>query len=160
PRLAPAAAPSPRCWAAMATDPVRGEIVLFGGVTGTNPFPPKSDETWTWDGLSWTLGSPQTVPFASSFGVLVAIPHRPRLLLAGGSAGSFPVAIDGSYLWEWDGTDWTRLPVLACRFPARRLCAAPEPSAGSGLALEHDQSLRGTHMWSWDGVAWTEILPS
>src|SRR6266545_8074262 len=46
----PLSAPSPRKLAAIGAD-VNKDVVLFGGV---GVWPTVFDDTWTWDGTSWT----------------------------------------------------------------------------------------------------------
>jgi hypothetical protein len=43
-------APSPRAGAAMAFDPAASQLVMFGGGAFVS-----LDETWTWDGVAWSL---------------------------------------------------------------------------------------------------------
>ncbi len=63
--LSPATSPSPRLGAAMAYDATTGNVVLFGG--GTANVPPGSpgthfNDTWTWDGVTWTQQIPAVSP--------------------------------------------------------------------------------------------------
>jgi hypothetical protein len=51
--LNPPTAPSARFAAAIAYDPVRAQVVLFGGSTSGPNWSPLSD-TWVWDGKVWT----------------------------------------------------------------------------------------------------------
>src|SRR6266702_1482670 len=46
---------------AMAYDSAHSRILLFGGVPDPNN-PVYSDETWTWDGSTWTKQSPANNP--------------------------------------------------------------------------------------------------
>src|SRR5439155_1690306 len=46
--------------AAMAADPIRQQVLLFGGF-GSDPAKP-SAQTWTWDGGGWTLRHPASSP--------------------------------------------------------------------------------------------------
>jgi hypothetical protein len=55
----PAHSPSQRQFPTMTYDPVRQQVVLFGGETGTFPLPRVGfgmglNEIWTWDGVDWT----------------------------------------------------------------------------------------------------------
>ncbi|MGA3073250.1 MAG: kelch repeat-containing protein [Bryobacteraceae bacterium] len=49
----PASSPAPRNGPALAYDPALGAVVLFGGAVGTCCFDNLND-TWTWNGRSWT----------------------------------------------------------------------------------------------------------
>jgi hypothetical protein len=52
--------PSPRAFAAMAYDPGRGELILFGGIADASPDCPSPEDggfchdTWSFDGAAWT----------------------------------------------------------------------------------------------------------
>jgi len=56
-QLFPGMLPYARSSAAVAANNVTGEIVLFGGLADVNPV-----NTWTYDGTTWTLQSPQIQP--------------------------------------------------------------------------------------------------
>jgi hypothetical protein len=45
----------------MAYDPGLGALVLFGGAVGGD-WVNSADDTWTWNGTSWTEIFPATVP--------------------------------------------------------------------------------------------------
>lgn len=54
--------PNPRRGSAMAYDPVRNRVVLFGGYDGTTLY----GDTWTWNGSSWQQ-MPATGPSAREY---------------------------------------------------------------------------------------------
>ena len=58
-RVDAAASPSPRDGHAMAYDPVRQRVVLFGGQADG---PTWLADTWEWDGVTWIQRSPATSP--------------------------------------------------------------------------------------------------
>lgn len=53
--LLPAVSPSPRTGASMAWDPARGRMVLFGGGASLGNGSPFSNETWEWNGTTWSF---------------------------------------------------------------------------------------------------------
>jgi len=57
----PASAPSPRSGASMAYDAGLGAIVLFGGA-GDGMWEDSLNDTWAWNGTTWTQIQPATVP--------------------------------------------------------------------------------------------------
>src|SRR5256885_13156175 len=77
-----ATSPSPREQPAMAYDPVDEDVVLFGGYAHLGAF----NDTWTWDGATWTQRQPVNAPPASGGGAMVSDPSSQTLLLFGGSA--------------------------------------------------------------------------
>ena len=56
-RLSPATVPYARSLAAVATNPTIDQVVLFGGLADVNP-----NNTWTYNGTTWTLMSPVNQP--------------------------------------------------------------------------------------------------
>lgn len=146
-----ARAPSPREAPAMAMDPVRNRIVLFGGnVGGGFPNWKESNDTWEWDGRTWTQRFPRTIPKARIRGELAFNAKTGRCTLFGGT----PYVPNDT--WEWDGKDW------------RRFAPKPSPPARSKHALASDPVSGGvllyggskfTDTWLWDGVRWTQRKP-
>ncbi len=80
--LSPLTAPAPRAMASMAYDASLHKVVLFGGTSFVN-----FDDTWTWDGTTWTL-SPTTGPGDRFAAGLAYDPVAPGEVLFGG-AGNF-----------------------------------------------------------------------
>ena len=126
---------------ALAYDAARGVTVLFGG--------DDSNETWEWDGVAWTLRSPNELPPARSQHALTYDAARGVVLLFGGVASAQPL----NDTWTWDGSQWTQL------FPA----SSPTPRAGHALAYDAARgrvvlfggvgaghAVRGD-TWEWDG---------
>jgi hypothetical protein len=95
-----------------------GGVVLFGGEDALGAL---LDETWLWNGTSWSLLAPAARPPARRSHVLFCDERREKVLLAGG-AGAAGVLDD---LWEFDGTTWREL------FPAER----PEARREAGGAF-------------------------
>lgn len=141
-------APTPRRDAAMAYDPRRDRVVMFGGRTenwrGTN-----LGDLWEWDGQRWReIEVSGDGPSPRSGHVMAYDPVRERTVLAGGSTLD---SEDSSEVWEWDGQDWD----------LRNGEGSPSHSDAS---LVFDQGSRrlllfgGTgddDLWLFDGLAWT-----
>jgi hypothetical protein len=102
----PALSPSPRR-APLAYDPITRTVVLFGGDNGggdcCNIY---YNDTWTWNGVTWTKQSPAINP-----------PGRTEHSLAY-DAGLGQVVTHGGYLnpgngltdtWAWNGYTWNQL---------------------------------------------------
>jgi hypothetical protein len=96
-----AGAPSARFGPVMAFLPAIGRVVLFGGFSSPN----YSNETWTWDGATWT----QIAGAGPSGRAYAAMARRPfptdQLVLFGGQ--------DSSGLrndtWAFNGSTWTQI---------------------------------------------------
>lgn len=117
-KLSPAISPPARQGAAMAYDPVRGRIVLFGGADSWAIATLLAD-TWEWDGTSWRDVTPALSPAARQHAAMFYDPDRRRIVLAYGVGTT---AIDD--VWEWDGATWTRLQ------------PGPSPSVRTAIAYD------------------------
>lgn len=97
--------PGPSAWgSAAAWDPTDGEVVLFGGWTGTTP----DNSTWVYNGTAWD--SLATAPLHTPpalFGESMAWdPVWHYVLMVGGfGVSGFPV----NSTWEFQGFGWTNL---------------------------------------------------
>jgi hypothetical protein len=116
--------PGPLVGAAMAYDPIRREVILFGGfVAGFQA----TDETWAWDGTVWRKLDPLLVPKARARHAMMWDPARQRIVMLGGWS-----PLPGSEsVWEWDGTDWAPLAATS-PIADRATVGVPGPD-GSGV---------------------------
>ncbi len=133
--------PSPRADHAMAYDAGRGVVVMFGGVSEAGVL----DDTWEWDGTTWTLRATATAPAARRNHAMVYDPARDAVVLFGG--------IGFTDTWTWDGSTWT---------PAQTSQPSPPfagPIAFDAARREVVMSVGGT-TWTWNGNDWTQRLPT
>src|SRR5450755_554991 len=72
--------PQARTSAAMAFDAANGTVVLFGGESRSRSL----NDTWTWDGSTWTEAHPATSPPRISGAQMTYDPITHDLLLVGG----------------------------------------------------------------------------
>ncbi|MDC0667861.1 Kelch repeat-containing protein [Nannocystis radixulma] len=93
--------------AAMAYDPLAGEVVLFGGYPDSGFNPPLA-ETWTYEGSAWTQRTPAHSPTARAGHTMVWDPAHSQIVLYGGHDELAQTVM--ADLWAWDGSDWTELP--------------------------------------------------
>lgn len=82
-------------------NPQRKQVVLFGGIDEANQL---RDETWLWDGASWTKADPATVPPGRSAAAMTYVPELGAVAMMGGIGGDTGV-------WLWDGSDWERIEI-------------------------------------------------
>ena len=157
-QLNPDTSPPGRILASMAYDPGTGQLVLFGGAGCTNGSP--CNDTWTWNGSTWTQQSPATSPPGRDNGASMAYdPATGQLILFGGTGSS----ADLNDTWTWNGTTWTQL------FPA----TSPPVRDEASMAYDPDTGqlvLFGGHSvpagiirsdtWTWNGTTWTEQSPA
>jgi cysteine-rich repeat protein len=118
-RLAPPASPPALTRVAMAYDPRRDRVVLFGGLDASGAF---VDETWEFDGVTWVKLSPATHPTARVDAAFACSPTR--CVLFGGRNGT----TQGSGAmhqdtWSWDGTSWSEVANSGSGMPPARSAA-------------------------------------
>lgn len=92
--------PSARYGAMMAYDANHSKWVLFGGVTANG----YSNETWTFNGTTWTNVTPTTSPASRALGVMAYHTASTSVVLFGG------LGADRDYgdTWVWNGTTWAQ----------------------------------------------------
>jgi hypothetical protein len=130
----------------VADDPATGQVVVYGGNSGTG------GDTWIWKG-TWVLASPATQPPALFAATAAYDPDLHMLMLAGGQPFDSP---DNNGTWEWDGTTWRILDA-----------DISQPPVGGGT-MAWDQALQqmvlvtgvsasnstSSQTWIWSGNAW------
>ncbi|MBK8900197.1 MAG: hypothetical protein IPM53_03350 [Anaerolineaceae bacterium] len=94
----PAHQPSRRTKHAMAYDPIRGVVVLFGGHDTSGDL----NDVWEWDGEDWVEKRPSFAPPIRCCHSLYFDPERGKTVAYGGLTGSY-FYTDG---WAWDGSEW------------------------------------------------------
>jgi cysteine-rich repeat protein len=136
--------PAPRRAAhAVAYDSVRHRLVLFGG---QQDYQVPTNETWEWDGTTWTQKLTLVVPPARSGHAMVFDEGRQRVLLFGG-AGTNGALND---TWEWDGTTWTQRSAVTSPLATLRPLMAYDGLRGVTVLCSDD----GT--WEWNGTTWSQ----
>ena len=156
-RIPTPSSPSARAAHAMAYDPVSQKVVLFGGFEAQD----YSDETWTFDGSTWTKESPSISPPARAAGVMAFDTVTRTLVLFGGYDGS-------NYLgdtWVWDGatSQWSH--------PAGSVAPAPpavtgpmvftDPATGHVIVFGgYDGRFYQSETWEWNGTGWVQLQPA
>ena len=111
--------PTARSSHAMAYDPSRERVVVFGGSLGGRPLA----DTWEWDGLAWTKPVLARSPSKRYEPALAYFPALRGLVLFGGHDGKS--CLDD--LWLYREGAWSELEVAGLR---------PSPRKASGYALD------------------------
>jgi len=157
-QLAPAVSPPPLQVASLAYDPTTETVVLFGGTLAHGG---NSDETWTWDGVTWTQQFPPVSPSARGWNTngMVFDSQVGKVVLFGGYTYGFVIMND---TWEWDGKSktWTE------QFPAN----SPSPRSAT---LAYDEATKQVVLfggwtngiaygdtWIYNGVNWVQQQPA
>src|SRR6202011_4627063 len=108
-KLAPTKGLPPRASFASAYDPVGKKVVLFGGFNANAVL----NETWTFNGTTWTQANPKTVPAGASGPILFTDPASGHAIMFGGYRGQFY----SRDTFRWTGTDWTLLSPSTSPYP-------------------------------------------
>ena len=137
---------------AMAYDPVRGQVVVFGGqetyVSGTTTV----NDTWLWNGTSWVGQTPAGSPSARTDALMAFdLVHGVTIMYGTGEQD----------IWEWDGLAWTQVTPIA---------APPAPSARWGAGIAYDSTRHVVvlfggsgalqDVWEWNGHSWSNKTPA
>ncbi len=133
--LTPNSTPT-RAHTAVAYDSARGRVVLFGGFDQSGD----SNETWEYDGTTWTRRLTLASPPAQYGHVMVYDSARQRVILFG-----------RGQTWELDGVTWVqRTPATSppdITFPYMAYDPARQVTVLWDWFLEN--------VWEWDGTNWT-----
>lgn len=102
----PASSPAPRR-GMLAYDAAQKDIVLFGGDNGAgdccNTY---YNDTWTWDGVTWTQQFPASSPSARADAAIAYDANLSQVVLIGG----FSTPGQGlTGTWMWNGSTWTEI---------------------------------------------------
>lgn len=148
------ASPSSRTLHAMAFDPTRGRVVMFGGSDDSQQV---LGDTWEWDGQEWSRILASGSPPSSRYGHTMAFdPSLEEVVLFGGmTSGATSAQTD---TWTWDGTRW------------RRRAQASEANTLSHQIqrLFFDSEVQRVRLfiggasasfWDWTGSAWVAGAP-
>jgi Galactose oxidase, central domain len=157
-QLSPVTSPSPRYSPGMAWDGAAENVVLFGGQNSSGE---SLNDTWTWNGRTWTQQFPPVSPPARSFGTQgITYDNATRNVVLFGGLNSAGVAFGDTWTWNGRAKTWTQ------HFPA----ASPSPrqaptayDAAVGMLVlfggDNNAGLQFADTWTWDGTTWTERFP-
>jgi hypothetical protein len=148
----------PRGETAVVYDAARKRVVLFGG-TDPSGSHAMYDDTWEYDGTTWTYRTPATSPPARQFHAMAYDPLRQRTVLFGGSTGPFGPWVNDT--WEYDGTTWVqRTPQHSP--PERDAHALAYDTARARVVLYGGGTLNHPldDTWEFDGTDWVQRTPA
>ena len=98
--------PTARAYPAFGYDPVRAQLVMFGGDIDGDAL----NDTWILDASGWTERTPPTSPPGRERASLTWDAARTRLVLIGGEAREASSVKPRGDAWEWSGTTWQAIP--------------------------------------------------
>jgi len=135
--------------AALAYDPVRQEVVLFGGYNGGS-----LGDTWIWNGGNWIRRLPANSPVDRWGHRMVFDAARGEIVLFGGTRSTGRL----NDTWVWNGANWIQK------------APSTSPSARDNFCMAYDAARQqvvlfggangGQETWLWDGNNWTLTNPA
>jgi hypothetical protein len=118
------------------------------------------DDTWTWNGQSWTLLSPLVKPSIRAGHSLAYDQARKETILFGGDPID-SLDFSGPYLsdtWSWNGSNWQqKTPLLAPSGRMRHPMAYDQHRQRVVLFGGQGQNGPLGDTWEWDGTSWSQI---
>lgn len=145
-QLTPAQSPPARYAHMLAYDAQRQEVVLFGGILRSTGA--AVNETWVWNGVTWTQKAPATTPNARYGSGMAYDAARQQVVLFSGQGGA-------DETWIWDGTNWN-LRTPSARPPGDVGGAMAYDAARQKVVFQHGNR----QTWVWDGNNWANVTPS
>jgi hypothetical protein len=146
---APTTNPPARYKHRLAFDPVRGVVVMFGGLRPA--VPAYFGDTWEWTGTDWLQRAPVHAP-APRYGPGFAFsPTGGAVVLCGGYGG-----VPFNDTWRWDGTDWQVLTATGTP-PAKTDVALAFPANAPGVLFGGSTT---TLFVTSDTFQWVDTLAS
>lgn len=142
--------PSHRFLHAMAYDPVRDEVVMFGGYDQVAVA-----DTWVFKDGQWSQREPEASPPARYGHVMAFDPVRQQVILFGGS--SYSNYFDDT--WAWNGDTWVQLDPAVSPSPRWRGRMAYDPTRDRLVLFGGLYGGVLGDTWSWDGATWTQETP-
>ena len=154
---APVASPGTIANAAAAASLVDG-FVLFGGDNGG--FSP-SNQTWTYDGTTWTQLTPPVSPGGRAGAQMAYDSNAGVFWMYGGLASGFFGGPSQDEMWMFDGTTWSQPVVVG---------STPGGTALHGISFDSVNNVTVVYgglpnnffpidsdqTWEWNGTGWTQ----
>ena len=149
--LHPVVSPSARTLGAMATDPVTGCPVLFGGDGN-----PSGNDTWTFCHGQWHQVVTLVHPSGRSGAGFASDPPCGCLLLFGGGNQT---TISLADTWEYTRGAWTRLNLTPSPPGRSDMQMAYDYSSQSVILFSGDGNVVTNDTWTFQDGAWSELHP-
>lgn len=150
--LSPATNPGIRSGACLFNDPVTGDLMLYGGNTGT---PTYYDDLWKWNGTNWVLvtsaltGTGRQRPVVQTYG-------SETLIFGGGNSNVL------NDTWLWNGTTCTQQHPATV--PTARMWAQSGVTSDGRVLMyggcNRASTVNLSDCWTWDGTNWTQQTPT
>jgi len=132
---------------AMAYDPVRQQVVMFGGTdriyctSNCTVF----NDTWIWDGSSWNRKVTGSSPSPRAATAMSYDPARDQIVLFGGFSGTSTLLND---TWTWNGGPAASIPSIGSVTSASAFGGFPSVAPGSWIEIYGSNLSSTTRSWS------------
>jgi len=156
--------PDSRRFSSLAYDPTLKKTVLFGGYNEIDFI----NDTWTWDGTTWTKAKKNLPPLRGSATMWYDSTLRKTVLYGGVGRDDKESRIERyADMWTFDGNGWTDMKIDPAKTPGMRYGAASaiDPRNGhlllyGGLVYTKDDKgvesqFYSKDLWEWNGSTWT-----
>jgi len=155
-QMFPATSPNARSFYSMAYDERRGVCVLFGRMGGGSIL--GGDQTWLYDGTTWTQAAPATVPPGLETPAMAYDKGRGVTVMFGGWKGTSPSQMY-STTYEFDGVDWTlRTPVTVPTGRYDAACVYDDVRGRIVMLCGYASTGAMQDSWEYDGNDWTQTV--
>lgn len=168
-KLVSTTGPSPRSKPLMVYNSDQNETILFGGLTTENNESFTLGDTWSWDGIRWTLKNING-PHRNSAGISYSTTTKLTYLFGGQKIDTNPSSSEIlSDMWFWDGSKWTEFFLSPPNNPEARLhiFMASKPGeivmhGGTNTTISKSNFFGLTGTWSFrfaiDSTGWEKVV--
>lgn len=169
-QLDPTLSPSGRVNPAMAYDPETGDILLFGGGSGT-PYYLSYNDTWQFNGTSWSQLSTNLTPPPSDFGAVMAYDSAVGGIVMFDSGEVYHGGPFLNDVWVFAGGQWSLASHGTGPSPRSAVSFTYDPGLGAAVLFGGNQCQNATGLcpnlgdtWTYASGTWTNVsngsLPS
>jgi hypothetical protein len=151
--LNPTTKPAIRSGQSMFNDPVTGNLMMYGGNTGT---PTYYDDLWTWNGSNWSQVS-TALTGSGRTGAFVATMSNGTTVIFGGFENN---VVNDTHVWNGT-TCVAKSPATVP--PARGFGGCAATSTGAALIYGGTNRLSNVNQsdcWLWNGTNWAQQTPT
>jgi hypothetical protein len=158
--------PDPSFSYTLTYDTATRQLLAVGSTHPVNAEGKQTEQTWTWDGHTWSQVHPVHSPPPLADAASAYDPASRRVILFGGAhlddnGGAGDASAD---TWAWDGTDWTMLHPAAHPTTRRGAAMATDDALGRPIlfggvdrAPEDTGATVFADTWSWDNDTWVRV---
>jgi uncharacterized protein (TIGR03437 family) len=146
-QVSPFISPPGRVDATMAFDAAHGQLIMFGGAVNQGFIGTLLNDTWAWDGSSWTRLFPQNMPPARDANGFAYDASHGNIVMYGGCCDSNGNAFGDMWLWD-GGSAATTTPTIANVISASGFGGLAAISPGSWIEIYGFDLAPATRTWT------------